>query len=114
MRNIDAFVEHVLDVPPKHMKGKSFDGLFGDVKAYFGMVETQGGGTLHVHFLVWLSDAPPNTDAFDRAVAEYGDNYYHDIEMYADSIAHAHRCGELVMCLLRTFVCRPARPSDSA
>jgi hypothetical protein len=30
---------------------------------------TQGGGTLHIHFLVWLADAPPNTDAFDRAVA---------------------------------------------
>ncbi|ETO62292.1 hypothetical protein F444_19780 [Phytophthora nicotianae P1976] len=40
MRNIDAFVEHVLGVPPKHMKGKPFGGLFGDVKAYFGMVET--------------------------------------------------------------------------
>jgi hypothetical protein len=68
------------------MQTRPFDGLFGDVKAYFGMVETQGGGTLHAHFLVWLADAPPNTDAFDRAVAEHGDHYYRDIEEFADSI----------------------------
>ncbi|KAE9133135.1 hypothetical protein PF001_g15574 [Phytophthora fragariae] len=73
VQNIEAFIEHVLGVSPKHMKAKPFDGLFGPVLAYFGMVETQGGGTLHAHFLVWLADAPPNSEAFDRAVAAHGD-----------------------------------------
>ncbi|KAE9205655.1 hypothetical protein PF004_g17518 [Phytophthora fragariae] len=50
-RNIDAFIEHVVGVLLKHMKGQSFDGLFGKIKAYCRMVETQGGGTLHAHFL---------------------------------------------------------------
>ncbi|ETO99621.1 hypothetical protein F441_22963 [Phytophthora nicotianae CJ01A1] len=68
MRNMEAFIEHVLGVQPKHMKNKPIDGLFGDVKAYFGMIETQGGGTLHAHFLIWLADAPPNSDAFNRAM----------------------------------------------
>jgi hypothetical protein len=86
MRNMNAFIEHVLGVAPKRMKTKPFDGLFGEGKAYFGMVETQGGGTLHAHFLVWLVDAPPNSDAFDRAVAEYGDHYYQDIAAFTDSI----------------------------
>ncbi|POM75858.1 LOW QUALITY PROTEIN: Hypothetical protein PHPALM_6979, partial [Phytophthora palmivora] len=86
MYNMDAFIEHVLGVPPKHMKNKAFDGLFGDVKAYFGVVETQGGGTLHAHFLVWLVDAPPNSEAFHRATIEYGEQYYQDIANYADSI----------------------------
>lgn len=29
-------------------------GLFGKCKAYYGMVEAQGKGTLHCHILVWL------------------------------------------------------------
>ncbi|ETP27764.1 hypothetical protein F442_22956, partial [Phytophthora nicotianae P10297] len=45
-----------------------------------------GGGTLHAHFLVWLTDAPPNTDAFSKATAEHGDQYYRDIAAYVDSI----------------------------
>lgn len=85
-RNIKAFIEHVLGISPKHLEVKPFDGLFGKVKAYFGMVETQGGGTLHVHFLVRLIDSPPNTDAFDRAVCAYGNLYYRDVEAFADSI----------------------------
>jgi hypothetical protein len=86
MHNVDAFVEHALGVPSKCMRTKAFDGFFGNVKVYYGMVETQGGGTLHVHFLVWLTDAPPNTDAFDRAVATHGNQYYRDVEAFADSI----------------------------
>jgi len=86
MRNMDAFIEHVLGIPLKRMKTKPFEGLFGDVKAYFGMIETQGGGTLHGHFLIWLVEAPPNSDAFDRAVAAHGDQYYRDIEEFADSV----------------------------
>jgi hypothetical protein len=86
MGNIDAFIEHVVGVPPKHMKDEAFDGLFGKVRAYFGMVETQGGGTLHAHFLVWLVDAPPNSDAFDRAEQVHGDRYFRDIEAFTDSI----------------------------
>jgi hypothetical protein len=85
-RNIDAFIEHVVGAPPKHMKGQAFDGLFGKVRAYFGMVETQGGGTLHAHFLVWLVDAPPNSDAFDRAVQVHGDRYFRNIEAFTDSV----------------------------
>ena len=33
----------------------------GRVSAYFGMVESQGRGTLHLHLIVWLKDAP-NSD----------------------------------------------------
>ncbi|RLN89653.1 hypothetical protein BBJ28_00021477, partial [Nothophytophthora sp. Chile5] len=86
MHNMDAFVEHVLGVNPSNMKGDAFDGLFGEVEAYFGMVETQGGGTLHAHFLIWLANAPPNSVAFDRAVQTHGDSYYRDLEAYADSV----------------------------
>ncbi|ETI52425.1 hypothetical protein F443_04417 [Phytophthora nicotianae P1569] len=86
MRNMDAFIEHVIGVAPKHMKSKPFDSLFGEVRAYFGMIETQGGGVLHAHFLIWHVDVPPNTDAFYRAMASHGEQYYRDIEAFTDSI----------------------------
>ena len=34
------------------------EGAYGIVQAYLGMVEAQGRGTLHMHMLVWLKDAP--------------------------------------------------------
>jgi hypothetical protein len=34
------------------------EGLFGEVQAYIGTVEAQGRGTLHLHVLIWLKDAP--------------------------------------------------------
>jgi hypothetical protein len=43
-------------------------------------------GPTRGHFLVWLVDAPPNSDAFDRAVAEYDDQYYRDIAAFTDII----------------------------
>jgi len=33
-------------------------GILGQVSAYFGAVETQGRGTLHLHILVWFVHAP--------------------------------------------------------
>ncbi|KAI6130683.1 hypothetical protein EDD16DRAFT_1796410 [Pisolithus croceorrhizus] len=33
-------------------------GVFGMVNAYFGVVESQGWGSLHLHMLLWLKDTP--------------------------------------------------------
>jgi len=33
-------------------------GIFGEVTGYFGLVESQGRGTLHLHLLVWLRNTP--------------------------------------------------------
>ena len=33
-------------------------GAFGTVQAYIGTVKAQGRGTLHLHMLIWLKDAP--------------------------------------------------------
>ena len=37
----------------------SMPGVFGGVAAYFGVVESQGRGSLHLHLLLWLKGAPP-------------------------------------------------------
>lgn len=34
------------------------EGIFGKVQSYVGTVEAQGRGTLHLHMLLWLKDAP--------------------------------------------------------
>ncbi len=40
-------------------------GIFGEVAAYFGTVEAQGQGTLHLHMLVWLKNTP-TTDELEQ------------------------------------------------
>ena len=30
-------------------------GILGEVKAYYGIIETQGRGSLHLHLLLWLN-----------------------------------------------------------
>lgn len=34
-------------------------GAFGTVFAYFGTVETQGRGSLHIHMMLWIAGLPP-------------------------------------------------------
>jgi hypothetical protein len=34
----------------------------GEVQAYFGTVECQGRGTLHLHMLIWLKGSPPDEE----------------------------------------------------
>ncbi|GMF37327.1 unnamed protein product [Phytophthora lilii] len=56
MRQVDASIRYGLVIDPKTKKAIGQQGLLGKVEAYFGMVETQGRGTLHIHFLIWLVD----------------------------------------------------------
>ena len=37
-------------------------GVFGRVQAYFGVVESQNRGSLHLHLLVWLEGAPTSDE----------------------------------------------------
>ena len=38
----------------KYTPNANIDGLLGIVKAYYGCVETQNRGSLHIHLLIWL------------------------------------------------------------
>ena len=40
----------------------STEGVFGYVSAYFGVVESQARGTLHLHVMLWLKNAPSTDD----------------------------------------------------
>ncbi|PSR82814.1 hypothetical protein PHLCEN_2v5968 [Hermanssonia centrifuga] len=48
--------ETLLQVKVTKYQVKAEPGIFGKVAAYFGTVEAQGRGTLHLHMLIWLKD----------------------------------------------------------
>ncbi|KAG6945228.1 hypothetical protein JG688_00016673 [Phytophthora aleatoria] len=78
MRHVDAFITYALGINPR---------LFGDVTAYFGMVETQGRGTLHIHFLIWLNNCPTYTTAVERILSLTEGKSFRDlVTSFADSI----------------------------
>jgi hypothetical protein len=87
MRQVDAFIKYALGIDSATAKQLPFRGLFGDVKAYFGMVETQGRGTLHLHILIWLNHCPPNSTAIERVLqGPDGDKFRERVISYTRSI----------------------------
>lgn len=55
---IATILETLFQVKVTPAQVKSGMGVFGRVAAYFGTVESQGRGTLHLHLLVWLKHVP--------------------------------------------------------
>ncbi|CUA71576.1 Structural maintenance of chromosomes protein 4 [Rhizoctonia solani] len=56
---ITIIIEKLFGVVKTASRVYSHIGILGRVKAYFGTVECQGRGTLHLHMLLWLHNAPP-------------------------------------------------------
>ncbi len=55
---IKTLLETLVQVKVSKYQVKSKPGIFGEVAAYFGTVESQGRGTLHLHMLIWLKNTP--------------------------------------------------------
>ena len=76
---ITTILETLFQVTVTPAQVKSGMGVFGRVAAYFGTVESQGRGTLHLHLLVWLKHVPPpdeimallKTEAFRNRVLAF-------------------------------------------
>jgi hypothetical protein len=76
---ITTILETLFQVKVTSAQVKSGMGVFGRVAAYFGTVESQGRGTLHLHLLIWLKNVPSpdeitallRTDAFRERVAAF-------------------------------------------
>ncbi|KAG2133017.1 hypothetical protein DEU56DRAFT_707191, partial [Suillus clintonianus] len=47
-------------------------GVFGHCEAFYGMVEAQGRGTLHCHFLLWIAGNPRPQELRNRMANEDG------------------------------------------
>jgi len=64
--------------------GEGQVGILGDVSTYFGVVETNGRGMLHLHCLVWLAG---NLDFFNLREKMLNDpNFAHQMIDYLESI----------------------------
>ena len=59
---IKTLQETVFGVRVTNHRVYSTPGIFGKVSAYFGVVESQGRGSLHLHVLVWQKNAPSMDD----------------------------------------------------
>ncbi|EKM53755.1 uncharacterized protein PHACADRAFT_198177 [Phanerochaete carnosa HHB-10118-sp] len=76
---INAILRTLFSIELAFAQVKSSVGVFGHVSAYFGVVESQGRGSLHLHMLIWLKDAPTSdemhkllkTESFCAKVQEY-------------------------------------------
>jgi len=55
---IQIFLHTVLGIMKTKYSIYCKEGVHGVVQTYLGAVEAQGQGTLHMHMLVWLKDAP--------------------------------------------------------
>jgi len=57
-----TIITAVLECLLGHNGTSSQVGVLGKVKEYYGTVETQGRGTLHLHMLIWLDDFPSTSE----------------------------------------------------
>ncbi|KAG9015583.1 hypothetical protein FRB94_000188 [Tulasnella sp. JGI-2019a] len=62
---ITAVLETLFNIDASGQQVQSDMGVLGEVEAYFGVVEAQGRGTLHLHMLVWLRHAPTSEEMHD-------------------------------------------------
>ena len=85
-RNINIFLTTALGWDPVYKCPLKEGGLFGNVRAYYGMTETQGSGTLHCHLLVWLYGPPMTTLQYESQTDEQKVVFNKNLELYADSI----------------------------
>ncbi|CEL56332.1 hypothetical protein RSOLAG1IB_11903 [Rhizoctonia solani AG-1 IB] len=76
---IKTILETLFGVTTTASRIQSRMGVLGHVSGYFGTVECQGRGTLHLHMLVWLHKAPPprklgallQSENFKKKIIEY-------------------------------------------
>lgn len=65
-------------------KNENQAGVFGKLKAYYGMVETQNRGTLHIHLLLWIDGALSPLDLYDKLKSD--DVFRESMLQYASKI----------------------------
>ena len=67
---ISTILETLFQIKVTPAQVKTGVGVFGGVTAYFGTVESQGRGTLHLHILIWLKDVPSSEEMISLLKSE--------------------------------------------
>lgn len=93
------------------------DGIFGKIQAYIGTVEAQGRGTLHLHMLIWLKDAPSPQEMI---AALKSDLFRNKVKSFINSTIKANlfdKTQEEILAIPRTnsvSYSRPLNPKTSS
>jgi len=67
---VRAMIETLFGCKRSRDRIHSHTGIFGEVSAYFGVVESQGRGSLHIHMLVWLKNTPTHDELHELLKTE--------------------------------------------
>ena len=65
---------------------KNKDGIFGKLRAYYGMVETQGRGTLHIHILLWIGGSSSPLVLYEKLCNDA--EFKKALLVYLESVVH--------------------------
>ena len=84
---ISAILEHLLGIHKSGGRIHSIPGVLGLIQSYYGVVESQGRGNLHGHFLIWLADTPDCDSIKDLLKTE---DFQETIRQYIIRTVHAH------------------------
>lgn len=87
---VQAILEHLLGVTVKGGRVQAIQGVLGVISAYFGVVEAQGRGNLHLHLLIWLQDQP-NAEEIKSVLRDPG--FRTRLQEYIGRTIHAHADG---------------------
>jgi len=67
-------------------KNDGRQGIFGAIAGYYGMVETQMRGTLHIHLLLWLQGSPCPLDLYEEL--KKNEKLKREMLSYISSVIH--------------------------
>ena len=67
---VHATLETLMGITNHGSRITSNKGILGQIAVYFGVVEAQGRGTLHLHMLMWLAGMP-NSDKMEDALKSH-------------------------------------------
>lgn len=84
---IDLILDKLFGIQASSRRVLTTMGVLGRVKAYYGVVEAQGRGSLHVHMLLWLENAPSPSDMLSRLQDK---EFRHRVAAYVDATMRAH------------------------
>jgi hypothetical protein len=84
---INTILTHLFQVNATTQHVNSEMGMLGHIKGYFGVVEAQGRGTLHVHMMIWLQHTP-NTVNMHKLLQD--EEFHARVQLYIQQNIHAH------------------------
>ena len=83
---IKIIIEELFGIKKRGNHIERKDGILGTVQCYIGTVEAQGRGSLHLHMLLWLKEAPP-ASTMQKALAT--DEFRDRVQQFIQATIHA-------------------------